>query len=126
MAALLVSWDFSKPSEPQRRRTPRPRTAASGTTCAGPLVRRADRRAALPMCATSEPVRSAGPSRLSTPHWSRPSPGLALASPRLLHLFPVRVVVDQVVTVNRGVRLISLLETGSTGTFPRWQLNRGL
>jgi hypothetical protein len=36
-----------------------------------------------------------------------------------LHLFPVRVVVDQVVTVNRGVRLISLLETGSTGTFPR-------
>jgi hypothetical protein len=27
--------------------------------------------------------------------------------------------VDQVVTVNRGVRVICLLETGSTETFPR-------
>jgi hypothetical protein len=31
--------------------------------------------------------------------------------------FAVRVVVDQVVTVKRGVRAVCPLETGSTGTF---------
>jgi hypothetical protein len=74
IAALLVSQDFSKPSQPQRRRTPGPRTAASGRACAGPLVRRADGRAALPMSATSEPARSAGPSRLGRRGARRPGP----------------------------------------------------
>jgi hypothetical protein len=41
--------------------------------------------------------------------WPRP--------PRGFVSFPVRVLVDQVVTVNRGVRAVCPLETGSTGTF---------
>jgi len=38
--------------------------------------------------------------------------------------FPARVLVDQVVTVNRGVRAVGPLETGWTGTLTQWRLNR--
>ena len=74
------------------------------------------------MCAMSNECAGQASGTVKAGHprtWSGPSPSRALAAPRLSYRFPVRVLVDQVVTVNRGVRAAWPLQTGSTGTFPR-------